>query len=74
MLPIVTLPVMAYYLWRGGALGGVALIGAGLVVHVGVLTRVMRAGAGPHATRALGIALVVAGIVIASGCIGGQPR
>jgi hypothetical protein len=66
MLPLVTLPVMAYHLWRGDAPGGVALMGAGVALHVTMLTRVARAKVMPHATRALGIALVVAGILLAN--------
>jgi hypothetical protein len=85
MLPLVTLPLIVYYLWRGGALLGVLLMSAGLVVHSLMLLRIVRAtagGVGGHAewvrdtsTRprlarhpawVVGIALVVAGLVVAN--------
>jgi len=52
MLPLATLALIGYALWRGGSLLGIALMTAGLLVHLALTVRLGRAtlgGVGGHA-------------------------
>ena len=52
MLQLATLVLIGYYLWRGGAAPGVALMAGGLLVHLVLALRLLRAstgGVGGHA-------------------------
>src|SRR5262249_24909369 len=52
MLQLATLGLIAYALWSGRSLAGVALMGAGLIVHLVMmlrLTQSLRGGLGAHA-------------------------
>jgi hypothetical protein len=52
VLPLVTLALIAWTAWRGGSALGIGLMAAGLLVHVALGVRMMRAsmgGVGGHA-------------------------
>ena len=52
MLPLATLVAIAWSVWRGGSPLGIGLMTAGLLVHVALMLRLVRAsvgGVGGHA-------------------------